>query len=289
MTTPDSEVAGGGEVRQAEQSGRLALREDDLLLGAVHGAPAADPAFQGAAHARRQFGVAAQQFLEDGHRAQVGRLLQQGDEGVHHRQLQQLPAHRTGHRRRRHPGLVEQQRTEARHPGLPAQRRREGFRQFGGAAPVMLALVEHQRQHRAQVLLCGVIAAFGLPDAAAVAQQAQRHPAVGPGLMFEQQVEPLRRRGGRTRTGDGAAHFEQQVGDGAAQLLVDEGAGGAAQGGPEDAAPVGVRQAGAEEGGGPPSRRRTPDGTGDRVGAGTRPPARIIGAARPAPCRWRFV
>ena len=62
--------------------------------------------------------------------------------------------------------------------------------------------------------------------------------------MFEQQVEPLRRRGG------GGADLEQQVGDGAAQLLVDEGAWGAAQGGPEEAAPEGVGQAGAEEGGG---------------------------------------
>ena len=62
--------------------------------------------------------------------------------------------------------------------------------------------------------------------------------------MFEQQVEPLPRRRG------GAAHLEQQVGGGVAQLLVDEGAYGAAQGGPEDAALVRVRQPGAEEGGG---------------------------------------
>ena len=106
----------------------------------------------------------------------------------------------------------------------------------------MLALVEHQRQHRAQILLVGVVAAVGFPDAAAVAQQAQRHPAVRPGLMFEQQVEPLPRRRGR------AAHLEQQVGDGAEPLLVDEGAWGAAQGGPEDAALVRFGQACAEEG-----------------------------------------
>ena len=104
--------------------------------------------------------------------------------------------------------------------------------------PVVLALVEHQRQHRAQVLLLGVVAAVGFPDAAAVAQQAQRHPAVGLGLMFEQQVEPLPRRRG------GAAHFEQQVGDGVAQLLVDEQACGAAQGRPEDAALVGAGRGG---------------------------------------------
>jgi len=67
-------------------------------------------------------------------------------------------------------------------------------------------------------------------------------------------------------------HFEQQVGDGVAQLLVDERACGAAQGGPEDAALVGVGEPGAEEGARSPRDRRTPSGTGDRgVGAGVMP------------------
>ena len=80
------------------------------------------------------------------------------------------------------------------------------------------------------------------------------------GLMFEQQIEPLPRRGG------GATHLEQQVGDRAAQLLVDERACGAAQRGPEDAALVGVR-AGARGGRRrSPRGRRTPSGTGDRGG-----------------------
>ena len=44
----DAEVGGGGEVWQAEQTGRLGCAKD-LLVGTVQGAPAEHPAFQGAA------------------------------------------------------------------------------------------------------------------------------------------------------------------------------------------------------------------------------------------------
>jgi len=44
-------------------------QEDDLLLGAVQGAPPSYSALQGTADAGTQFGVTAQQLVEDGHGA----------------------------------------------------------------------------------------------------------------------------------------------------------------------------------------------------------------------------
>ncbi len=76
----DRQVVGGGEVRQAQASRWMALREHDVLIGAVHGAPAAHAALQRPPHARPQVGVTAQQFLEDRHCAQLRRALQQRDD-----------------------------------------------------------------------------------------------------------------------------------------------------------------------------------------------------------------
>ena len=77
MLTPRSLAAVKSDSPHA--SGRMDLREDHLLVGAVPGAPVAHAAFQRAAHPRRQFGVPAQQFLEDRYRAQLRRTLQQRD------------------------------------------------------------------------------------------------------------------------------------------------------------------------------------------------------------------
>ena len=76
----DRQVGGGREVRQPQVSGPMPLREHHLLIGAVHGAPAAHAALQRPPHARRQVGVTAQQFLEDRHRAQLRRAFQQRDD-----------------------------------------------------------------------------------------------------------------------------------------------------------------------------------------------------------------
>ena len=55
----DPQVVGGGEVRQPDAAGHLALGEDHRLVGAVQSAPVAHPAVP-ACGAR-----SAQQFLED--------------------------------------------------------------------------------------------------------------------------------------------------------------------------------------------------------------------------------
>ena len=64
--------------------------------------------------------------------------------------------------------------------------------------------------------------------------------------MFEQQVEPRRLPLGAGRQ----LRLEQQVGDRAVPVLVNERTRQLAQGGPVEAPLEGVRQAGAEEGGG---------------------------------------
>ena len=73
----DAEVAGGGEVGQAEATGWIPLGEDHLLFGAMQGTPPAHAPLQGAAHAGRELGIAAAQFFEDGHRTQSRTLDQQ--------------------------------------------------------------------------------------------------------------------------------------------------------------------------------------------------------------------
>ena len=65
--------------------------------------------------------------------------------------------------------------------------------------------------------------------------------------MFEQKAQPLPPRLAAAGLGP---HLEQQVGDEAAQLLIDERARNLAQGGPAEAPGQGDRQAGAQERGG---------------------------------------
>jgi hypothetical protein len=54
----------------------MLLPEDHLLLRPVQRLPVADPALEGAADAVGEFGMAAQQLAQDGHRAQPGRGAQ---------------------------------------------------------------------------------------------------------------------------------------------------------------------------------------------------------------------
>ena len=56
--------------------GLVLLAEDHLLLGAVLGAPDADPPLQGSPHARGQLGMAAHQLLEHADRADARRVLE---------------------------------------------------------------------------------------------------------------------------------------------------------------------------------------------------------------------
>jgi hypothetical protein len=74
------EIAHGGEVGQAHASGLVHLAEDDLLLGAVEGAPGPDPALESAADAGAEFRMAADHLLEEGDGAQPWRGLEQRDD-----------------------------------------------------------------------------------------------------------------------------------------------------------------------------------------------------------------
>jgi len=72
----DAEPARVGEVRQAEPAGRVLLAEDDVPLGAVHGAPGMDPPFERAADVGVQLQMAAPQLVEHADRPDAGRGLQ---------------------------------------------------------------------------------------------------------------------------------------------------------------------------------------------------------------------
>ena len=65
-----------GEVRQALPARLMLLAEDHLPLGAVLGAPDADPPLQGLPHTLAQLGMAAQQLLEHADRADAGTVLE---------------------------------------------------------------------------------------------------------------------------------------------------------------------------------------------------------------------
>jgi hypothetical protein len=66
----DDQISHIGEVRQTEPAGRVLLTKDDVLLRAVDRPPGADPAFQGAADAFAEIGMAAAHLGEDTDRAQ---------------------------------------------------------------------------------------------------------------------------------------------------------------------------------------------------------------------------
>jgi len=68
----DAEFGAVGEVRQPLLTRRMLLPEDHLLLRPVQRLPMADPAFEGAADAIGEVGVATPQFAQDSHRAQAG-------------------------------------------------------------------------------------------------------------------------------------------------------------------------------------------------------------------------
>src|SRR5450631_2637901 len=67
------ELVADGEVRQPESAGRVLLREEDFALGAVHRAPLAYAALQGAQNRRSVVaGIAALQLLQQRDRVERG-------------------------------------------------------------------------------------------------------------------------------------------------------------------------------------------------------------------------
>ena len=81
------ELVADGEVRQPETARRVLLREEDLALGAMHGAPLAHAALQRAQDVRAVgTGVAALQFLQQRDRVEHGvGFEQRHDFAVPHR------------------------------------------------------------------------------------------------------------------------------------------------------------------------------------------------------------
>ena len=77
---PHPQCAGVGEVREPELTRRVGLAEHDLLLRTVHRAPLPHATLQRATNAGAELGMAAHQFFEQRHRANVWRLLQHRNE-----------------------------------------------------------------------------------------------------------------------------------------------------------------------------------------------------------------
>jgi len=73
----DSEAGHVGEIRQSEAAGPMGLAEDDLPLLAMDGPPGANAPRQRAAHTLAQLGVPPHHLLEDRHRPDAGRGLEQ--------------------------------------------------------------------------------------------------------------------------------------------------------------------------------------------------------------------
>lgn len=140
--------------------------------------------------------------------------------------------------------LVDEQVSEARHPGPVAHGVGEQLGELGGVAPAARPLVEDQRDDGAQAPLARKLRAGAVPDAAAVLEQAESYPAIGPGLVLQEHVQPCRRCAGL------APDREEQVGLGVAQVRVDEAAILQGEGGPAQVAGEVLRQVGAEQGGG---------------------------------------
>ena len=65
-----------GEVGQAEPARHMKLAEDDVLVGAVDGAPGADAALERAPYSGAEFGMAPADLFEDPDRAQARRRLE---------------------------------------------------------------------------------------------------------------------------------------------------------------------------------------------------------------------
>ena len=75
-----AEFARIGEVGQSHPARRMLLAEHHFPLHAVHRAPGPDAPLQCSAHSRAQARMPAQQFLENGDRAQARRGLQHADD-----------------------------------------------------------------------------------------------------------------------------------------------------------------------------------------------------------------
>src|SRR5499427_5472975 len=73
----DAVIGHVGEVGQPQPTRRMLLPEDDVLLGPVEGPPAADAPLQGPADPATDLGVTAPDLVENGHRPQARRALQQ--------------------------------------------------------------------------------------------------------------------------------------------------------------------------------------------------------------------
>ena len=76
----DGEFGHVGEVGQAHAPGLVHLAEDDLLLGTMQGAPGSDPALEGAADAGAEFGMAADDLLEESDGPQARGGLEERDD-----------------------------------------------------------------------------------------------------------------------------------------------------------------------------------------------------------------
>ena len=74
---PHPQATGVGEIRQPELTRRMSLAEYDLPLRSVHRAPLANATLQRPANAGTEFRMAPHQLLEQRHRANVRRVLQQ--------------------------------------------------------------------------------------------------------------------------------------------------------------------------------------------------------------------
>ena len=135
----DAEIGHVGEVGQPGAAGLVRLAEDDVLLLAVHGAPGADPALQGAADAGAEIGMATDDLLEDRDRAQAGRGHEhRHDLGLEHRGERVGP-----------PAAARAWRIEGRRgsPGDPMSGR-PAHRRLGGGGRHGVGLTElHEEPH----------------------------------------------------------------------------------------------------------------------------------------------
>ena len=97
--------------------------------------------------------------------------------------------------------------------------------------PAACPLVEHHRHDGPQFGLSRIVAAFGLPYAAAIAQKPEGHPRIGRRLMLEQHVH------GNGLAALGVLDLVEKVGLASLQVLVNEGAVDQGQGRPVEAVP----------------------------------------------------
>jgi len=74
----DAVIAHVGEIGKPQPARRMALPEDDVLLGAVQRPPGTDAPLQGAANTGADLRMAAPDLVENGHRPQAWGAFQQG-------------------------------------------------------------------------------------------------------------------------------------------------------------------------------------------------------------------